>query len=257
MSRPGTPSAKATTGSRSHRDDVLSFLDNLDSFEGPGKDTGAASASSTASVSRPAGSAGKTAGTRGAATQPTGTTASAAAAAASASGAENPDDPQAVLDFLDEIVANRDNRRSTTPGNNPGGLTSSGSTGSKKPTSGTSATSGVIRSGSRNTLRDGETSTATASSSSSRTTRDSTAPPPSRKSGESTRSINMTPASHNTSTAGHAADKLQDVPLPETTSDEPKAGGWGWGSVWSQASNVLQQARTVAEEVSCGPNTIH
>lgn len=256
MSRPGTPSAKATTGSRSHRDDVLSFLDNLDSFEGPGKDTGVASSSSTAAASRPAGLSGKTAGSRGAATQSAGPTASAGAAAA-ASGAENPDDPQAVLDFLDEIVANRDNRRSTTPGNNPGGLTSSSSTGSKKPTSSTSATSGVVKSGSRNTLRDGEASSATASSSGSRTTRDTTAPA-ARKSGESTRSINMTPASYNTSTAGHAAEKLQDVPLPESTSDEPKAaGGWGWGSVWSQASNVLQQARTVAEEVSCTLSTIH
>ncbi|KAK9897801.1 hypothetical protein P389DRAFT_210203 [Cystobasidium minutum MCA 4210] len=246
MSRPGTPSTK-TTGSRSHREDVLSFLDNLDSFEGsgnPSKDPASATASSSSAggaASKAGGSSSKVQSSKVAAPSST----------AGANSGENPDDPQAVLDFLDEIVANRDNRRSTTPSNNP--AASSTSTSKKAASSGIAGTSGVVRSGSRNTLRDGEASSSVGVTS-SRVARDSTAAAaaPPRKSGESTRSLNtlnMTAASH-TSTAGQAAEKLQEAPVPESSAaaEEPKAGGWGWGSVWSQASNVLQQARTVAEE---------
>ena len=227
----------------------MSFLDNLDSFEGGSKDpsAGTTASSSTAAPTKAGTSSSKIASTKGAASS-SGTGSGAATTATASS--ENPDDPQAVLDFLDEIVANRDNRRSTTPSNNnPAGLSSS-STGSKKATSSATGTSGVVRSGSRNTLRDGETSSA--GTSSSRVARDASAAIPPRKSGESTRSLNMTAGTSHTSTASQAAEKLQEAPLPERSSidDEPKAGGWGWGSVWSQASNVLQQARTVAEEVS-------
>lgn len=226
MSRPGTPSAK-TAGSRSHKEDVLQFLDNLDSFEGsgsPSKDAAASTSKAGTLSSRSV----------------------APSAATTATPGDNADDPQAVLDFLDEIVANRD-RRSATPSNN---TSSSATTGGKKAaTSGSTAgASSVSRSTSRTTLRDGETSAA----GTARSARDKDAAVPSRKSGESARSLNMTAAS-SSSAAGQAATKLQEAPLPEESSpaaEAPKAGGWGWGSVWSQASNVLQQAKTVAEEVS-------
>lgn len=239
MSRPGTPSSKAA-GTRSHRDDVLSFLDNLDSFEGSSSPSKDGASSSSASLSKPVTAS---AGSRVANTASTGP---------AATPGDNADDPQAVLDFLDEIVANRE-RRSVTPGNT-GGLSSSAAGGSKKPSATAAGTSAVPRSTSRTTLRDGESSSATAGRSSTRD-KDSTTVPP-RKSGESARSMNMTPASYS-SPAGQAAEKLQEVPPPESSSagDQAKAGGWGWGSVWSQASNVLQQARTVAEEVRNGIQT--
>lgn len=41
-----------------------------------------------------------------------------------------------------------------------------------------------------------------------------------------------------------------DTPQPEQQEEQkPAAGGsWGWGSVWSNASNVLQQAKSVVDE---------
>jgi hypothetical protein len=225
MSRPGTPSAK-TGGVRSHREDVLSFLDNLDSFEGSSKD---GTSSPAASLSKPGTASGASAASRPSASSTSGV---------AAAPGDNADDPQAVLDFLDEIVANRD-RRSVTPGN-----TASSAASSKKPAGTTATTSAISRSGSRTALRDGEPPSSTRSA----RDKDSTVPP--RKSGDSARSTNMTAASH-TSTAGQAAEKLQEAPVPQSSSasESTQAGGWGWGSVWSQASNVLQQARTVAEEV--------
>lgn len=62
-----------------------------------------------------------------------------------------------------------------------------------------------------------------------------------RRSGESSRSV-VTP-------------KLEAATLPESTSGKSAApvvaeaeGGWGWGSVWSQATNVVQQASQIAQQ---------
>jgi hypothetical protein len=226
MSRPSTPSTRTPGASaggttRSHREDVLQFLDNLDSFEGDPK------ADSNTTGNAQAGERTKA-----------GSKASTSSGAPPASG----EDAQSVLDFLDEIVTSRDRKPNPSLASNSG---------SKRPPSVASAsaagaTSGISRSSSRTTLRD-----ATGASSGNRKSTDSV-----RGSSYLTPSTPVNaPASANAgSTAAQAAEKLQEAPLParsETPAAATAGGGWGWGSVWSQASTVIQQARTVAEEVRC------
>lgn len=40
----------------------------------------------------------------------------------------------------------------------------------------------------------------------------------------------------------------QTAPVPATPEEAAPAGAWGWSSVWTQATTIVQQARTVAEE---------
>lgn len=270
MSRPVTPSTKPASSSRSHREDVLQFLDDLDSLEGGAGGGSSTSKDGTSSLSssRIAGGAGaptssasgkglasnnNTSNNDNASLSNRGASRSTAPSPAAAAAGDKADDPQAVLDFLDEIVSKRE-RRSATPVNASASTAdaSSSSAGKKGVSSATSTTTSgasVSRSGSRTTLREGEGGSTAAS-------RSSAAGIPTRKSTESARSINMT----SLSPAGQAAEKLQEaVPLASeqssSSSQQPASsgggggGGWGWGSVWSQASSVLQQAKTVAEEV--------
>jgi hypothetical protein len=47
-----------------------------------------------------------------------------------------------------------------------------------------------------------------------------------------------------------ASSSKPTTPKTETAPNVPQkaAGGWGWGSVWSTASTVMQQAKTVVDE---------
>ncbi|GAA96652.1 uncharacterized protein L969DRAFT_90566 [Mixia osmundae IAM 14324] len=53
--------------------------------------------------------------------------------------------------------------------------------------------------------------------------------------------------STNEAAAQRASPKPAPVASPPAVAQE-SAGGWGWSSVWNSASTVIQQARTVAEE---------
>ena len=233
MSRPSTPSAKpgaaagaAGSSSRSHREDVLQFLDNLDAYDG---DSGKAQHAKTGSTSSLAVSGAAGAGNAGA-----GAAGAAGKAGAGGASVAQGEDAQSVLDFLDEIVTSRDRKAPTA------------SAASKRTAVSSATKDGLSRSSSRTTLRDGTTGV--------------------RKSTESARGSYLTPANppsasgrstaaqaQGSSTAAQAAEKLQEAPVPQdagqAADSAPAAGGWGWGSVWSQATNVIQQARTVAEEV--------
>ena len=220
MSRPATPSKSAattTTGSRSHREHVLQFLDNLDSIDAP--TSSAAGQSSNAKPSQKQSSSSQS------------TTGGKAASSSSAVAPGSAEDAQSVLDFLDDIVASRDKRRSTGPpakrANTPAGSSSSLAT-------------AIPRSSSKTTLRDSTGSNAAT------ITRNTASPAPGRGSYlQPGRSNVATPATTaGTSTAAQAASKLETTPDPAAS-----AGGWGWGSVWGAASAIAQQARTVAEEV--------
>lgn len=231
MSRPSTPSAKPSTAagaagssSRSHREDVLQFLDNLDAYDGDNSKAQHVKTGSTSSL------------TASGATDASSTAAGAAGAGKAGAGGASiaqGEDAQSVLDFLDEIVTSRDRKAPTA------------SAASKRTAVSSATKDGLSRSSSRTTLRDGTTGV--------------------RKSTESARGSYLTPANppsaaarstaaqaQGSSTAAQAAEKLQEAPVPQdvgqAADSAPAAGGWGWGSVWSQATNVIQQARTVAEE---------
>jgi len=222
----------------------MQFLDNLDSFEG-GEQPAPAPAPTSASAAKKVGAGGRTAAAKGSAGG--GSTAAAASSSTKPGDAANPEDAQSVLDFLDEIVTSRDNRTRTTPSAlTPGaaggqgqtaGLRGSSADALKRPPS---SSPGISRSGSRTALRDDGATTGVSAS-----TRKST------DSARSLRSSYLTPAN---SAAAQASEKLQEAapaPTPAAAASSPPSGatgGWGWGSVWSQASNVIQQARTVAEE---------
>jgi Family of unknown function (DUF5427) len=60
-------------------------------------------------------------------------------------------------------------------------------------------------------------------------------------------STSGTPSREPSSSVDELARK--DAPPAAARSD----AGWGWGSVWSQASSVIQQARNAAEEVWPSP----
>ena len=223
MSRPSTPSkvAASSGSSRSHRDDVLNFLDNLDSFDGPPAGTGGTGSVSRSSVANhtPKTSVGASTGAS--------TTAGVGAGGGVPATSE---DPQSVLDFLDEIVTRR----------GPTATTTTSSSFPKKSKTASSAISGGIisRSGSRGAMRD---------KASYLSPRDPASFSP------STGSIPV--SSVGTSPAALAAEKLESTPalVQDDPATSSAGSGWGWGSVWSQASNIVQQARTVAEEVSSCP----
>ena len=210
MSRPSTPSkaANTSTSTRSHREDVLHFLDDLDSFDAP-----AAASAGVPSQIKANGGASTPKSSTGAST-----TASTAAPSGGAS-AGGSEDPQSVLDFLDEIVTRRAPTASSSVSSNP----------KKAGTLNAASAGNISRSGSRGTMRD---------KASYLTPRDQLSPSPSAAA--------TTAATTGTSTAALAAEKLEAAP---SIAQSESAGGWGWGSVWSQASNMVQQARTVAEEV--------
>lgn len=234
----------------------MQFLDNLDSFEGgadpaPSSSTGASSKNGAgARGGAGAGAASTTAGAKG----------TGSASNGKAGDTTNPEDAQSVLDFLDEIVTSRDRPRATTTtstlsansggtGASAGGLRGSTADALKRPPS---SSPGISRSGSRSALRD-----------------DGASGIAGRKSTDSARSLKSSYLTPATGTAAHAAEKLQDMSAPSSvgppatsptqaaSSGNTGGGGWGWGSVWSQASNVIQQARTVAEEVRTGSMQHH
>lgn len=177
----------------SRRDDVLSFLDSLDSYSSP-----SASKTTPASTAPP---------TIGVVTGPP-----SAAATSAAPPVASAEEAQSVLDFLDELT-----QRSSTPTATvkaaDGGLGLA-----KKP----SYPGGLSRSASKSNI----------------------AASGARKSGESTRSRSSVEVANSA--------ERESTPVQDQAQDQ---GGWGWSSVWNQASSVVQQAsvmaqqaRTVAEE---------
>ncbi len=54
-----------------------------------------------------------------------------------------------------------------------------------------------------------------------------------------------TPTPRKTTERVRVAERQAATPAHER---QPSGGGWGWGTVWSNASSALQQARTVVDE---------
>ncbi|GAA5865314.1 hypothetical protein JCM1840_001524 [Sporobolomyces johnsonii] len=230
------PNPPRTSSTRSNRDDVLQFLDSLDAYSGtpPKPSSSSTLPRSTSSSTLPA---------KG----PPSTTAPSSSSTAPVSAPGNAAEAQSVLDFLDEIT-----QRSSTP-------TASVKSGDAAARS--SLPGGLSRSTSRNNLAGGSPAMGAA------------APP--RRSTDSVRSQRTVapsaqggaaPASPSTKPATVSAPSAADASTSASTSTPPPAteapaapaaaaGGWGWSSVWSSASNVVQQAshvvqqaRTAAEE---------
>ncbi|KAK4705176.1 hypothetical protein P7C70_g1041, partial [Phenoliferia sp. Uapishka_3] len=180
MAPPATPNAgEAKPRSSRYKmvnDDVLSFLDSLDSYSSPSKPVPGAS-TNTAPTNPGAASSS--------------TTPSAAPPVASA------EEAQSVLDFLDEIT-----QRSSTPTASVKAAEPNLTKKSSYPGGLNRSTSGVL----------------------------------SRKSGESTRSRTTPEPPAQSSTAEPQAEAA------------PADGGWGWSSVWNQASSVVQQATVIAQQ---------
>ncbi|GAA6047703.1 hypothetical protein JCM3770_001730 [Rhodotorula araucariae] len=229
---------RTSTSSRSNRDDVLQFLDSLDSYStapskpapapAPAAAPGHASLPrSTSSHSALGSSLGPAAGQAARASPAPGTGANAAEA-------------QSVLDFLDEIT-----QRSQTPT----APTASRSL-DKKP----SVPNSLGRSTSRQNLGGAATGVP----------QGAVVQPP-RRSTDSVRSARGASAAAAGASVGASASPkplaaATPVPAPVAAHEQPPAsapeqGGWGWSSMWSQATTVVQQAshlaqqaRTVAEE---------
>lgn len=176
---------------RKSHDDVLSFLDDLDSYSAAAPRSGA-----------PAPAPGSRGGPSPSAHPP----------------ASQPEDAQSVLDFLDEIT-----QRSSTP---------TASIATKKPTL-TSNSRPLSRAESKGNLTGAKTAVSDVAG---------------RKSTESTRSARSVRGPVPTSAINPVfPDPAQAAAPAAPAAAEPAAGGWGWGSVFKQASSVLQQAKTVAE----------
>ncbi|GAA5911023.1 hypothetical protein JCM8208_003960 [Rhodotorula glutinis] len=242
---------RTSTSSR-NRDDVLQFLDSLDTYSNapaPSKPP-PASASSTLprSTSNHSALGSSTSGTRPAA-------AAHPPAQGSATAGANAKEAQSVLDFLDEIT-----QRSSTPttATQPRPL-------DKKP----SVPASLGRSTSRNNLSGTAAGTAAAAAASG-----AAAAP--RRSTDSVRSVRSggtaaggasvasprsaaarTPASASAAATAPAApaqapsqaDRQQQQQQAEVPAEQAQAaGGWGWSSMWSQATTVVQQASHLAQQ---------
>ncbi|GAA5941864.1 hypothetical protein JCM3775_004786 [Rhodotorula graminis] len=241
---------RTSTSSR-NRDDVLQFLDSLDTYSNapqPSKPpTSSSSSTLPRSTSNHSALGSSTSGTR----PPT--TAHAPAQGSATAGA-NAKEAQSVLDFLDEIT-----QRSSTPttATQPRPL-------DKKP----SVPSNLGRSTSRNNLSGTAAGTAAVTG--------AAAPP--RRSTDSVRSARSvgtapggasasprsaaarTPASVSAAAPAPAAaaapapapshaDRQQQQQQAEVPAEQAQAaGGWGWSSMWSQATTVVQQASHLAQQ---------
>ncbi|KAM0751697.1 hypothetical protein T439DRAFT_324897 [Meredithblackwellia eburnea MCA 4105] len=189
---------------RSSRDDVLSFLDSLDSYSTPPKPVATGSAQPRATATPPP-------------------------APKAINPAASAEEAQSVLDFLDEIT-----QRSSTP------TTKSSATGDANLAKKSSYSSGLNRSTSKTSIAGGAAGPGGASVTAS------------RKSGESIRSIRST--GPGATPGGDSPSLAPAVPAPvasEQSSPSPatqSGGGWGWSSVWSQASNVVHQATVIAQQ---------
>ncbi|BGP37371.1 hypothetical protein JCM10450v2_001280 [Rhodotorula kratochvilovae] len=219
---------RTSTSSRSNRDDVLQFLDSLDSYSStPPKPTHPASSSaplprSTSSHSALNSSLGPSAGPS--ASSARGSPAPSKPSAPGGGAGANAAEAQSVLDFLDEIT-----QRSATPTAPaaPRAL-------EKKPSVPTSL--------GRSTSRQNLAGTAAGA-----------AQPP-RRSTDSVRSARSVPGAAGAGVSpkpAAAAATPAPAPAPAPAQEQPAAqeqGGWGWSSMWSQATTVVQQASHLAQQ---------
>lgn len=175
---------------RSSRDELLGFLDDLDSYATPLPPTSLSTSSSVTNLHP---------------------TASNTTAATSDLSSKTADEAQSVLNFLDEMT-----KRSSTPTSTKGD--------SIAPRR--SITPGLTRAGTGMITPLGS----------------------SRRSGESVRSRGS-PAYTPTTLNDPSSSTLHgSEPIVAATVAPATDGGWGWSSVWSSATAIAQQARTVAEE---------
>ncbi|GAA5967834.1 hypothetical protein JCM3765_001895 [Sporobolomyces pararoseus] len=241
---------RTSMSSRSNRDDVLQFLDSLDTMSGQAPPTSSSttsgsglprSTSTTSSLSHSQGPGGSTVG----------------------GAPKNAQEAQSVLDFLDEITSTNkpssppppptsrtsidQARRTTTPG------------GTMRTTTSRSNLSQIASTG---TSPQGTARKSTESVRSQRSGLDRSSPSPATMnrtlptSSTSSSQTNQTPTSLPPSSAPSQPQPAQAQAQGQAQAQtQPSGGGWGWSSVWStastainQASQLAQQARTVAEE---------
>ncbi|GAA5973257.1 hypothetical protein JCM11641_003038 [Rhodosporidiobolus odoratus] len=227
------PPPRTSTSRRN--EDVLQFLDSLDAYSGtPPRPTSSTGAPSSA-LPRSGSSTALGGGPSGVGKPPSAsTTASPAKAPANAAEA------QSVLDFLDEIT-----QRSSTPAAPRASLSGSERALEKK----TSIPSGLSRSTSRNNLgavpvRAGMTAGDAAprrSTDSARSVRTA-----GTATGSSPRSTAAAPPAQ--PVASTSATAVASSPASSAPAAAAGSGGWGWSSMWNQASSVVQQASSLAQQ---------
>ncbi|GAA5828990.1 hypothetical protein JCM11251_004090 [Rhodosporidiobolus azoricus] len=249
---------RTSTSGRSNRDDVLQFLDSLDAYSGtpPKPSASAPGAGAPRTGGLPRSTSSNTVGkppstsTTNSPAKPAGGSVAGAGGAGGPGGAPaNAAEAQSVLDFLDEIT-----QRSSTPTSR----TSLGgeSRGLEKKSS---IPSGLSRSTSRTNLG------AVPVRSSAAGGAGAAAGEAPRRSTESARSVRSTTpgvpagaspkAAPATAAAAPATSSSSSTQAPPAESAQQQSGGWGWSSMWTQASSVVAtasslaaQAKTAAEE---------
>ena len=231
-----------------NRDDVLQFLDSLDTYSNapaPAKPPPSSSSTLPRSTSNHSALGSSTSGPRPSAAAPP--------AQGSSTAGANAKEAQSVLDFLDEIT-----QRSSTPTTAPPPRPLD-----KKP----SVPSSLGRSTSRNNLSGTAAGAAAAAGGAA-------APP--RRSTDSARSVRSVgtaaggasasprsaaartpapasapaPAPAAAPASAHSQPDRQQQQQAEAPAEQAQAaaGGWGWSSMWSQATTVVQQASHLAQQ---------
>ncbi|GAA5857308.1 hypothetical protein JCM8547_002211 [Rhodosporidiobolus lusitaniae] len=222
--------------SRSNRDDVLQFLDSLDAYSGTPPKPSATSSSAQPSSSLPRSTSSSTLpSSASAAAKSDSSTAGRATASPAKAAPSNAAEAQSVLDFLDEIT-----QRSSTPSSRP-------STEARALEKKTSIPSGLSRSTSRTNLG------AVPVRSSAGGAGGEAAP---RKSTDSARSVRSVAAGGASGASPKPAAPSASAPptaaaapaAPEPAQQQAGGGGWGWSSMWNQASSVVQQASHLAAQ---------
>ncbi|GAA6012619.1 hypothetical protein JCM10207_009059 [Rhodosporidiobolus poonsookiae] len=227
---------RTSTSSRSNRDDVLQFLDSLDAYSGtPPKPTPSSLPRSTSNHAL-----GQPSPSPSAQAKPHPAPPSASTTASPAKPPANAAEAQSVLDFLDEIT-----QRSATP---------TASVSPSVPRASLDKKPSIPGALSRSTSRQNLGAVPVRSSAGAAAGAGEAQP---RRSTDSARSVRtgMTASPK----AAPAAAPVASAPAPAAPAaaaaaaaaaeEEPSAqGGWGWSSMWTQASSVVQQASNLAQQ---------
>ncbi|GAA5908773.1 uncharacterized protein JCM6883_004164 [Sporobolomyces salmoneus] len=237
---------RTSTSSRSNRDDVLQFLDSLDTYS---SNPAPAPSSSSASAGLPRSTSTNSSLSQA---QPPSTAGSTATTATGAP--KNAQEAQSVLDFLDEITSSKpttstapraslDSQARRTP---VSGMRTAGSRSNLSQVAGQGGSPGQSQ---------GRKSTESVRSQQQRSTTPGASSTPSRTLPTTQTNQSPAPAAPSSSISSTQPPQTQPQAQSQPSTTAAGGGGWGWSSVWStastaitQASQLAQQARTVAEE---------